>query len=72
MKRRSAQEREDTDAREQAEARRLALLAELKAREAAARPSAEIPPPEAASEDEAAIDAAPEAPPAGADPVEPA
>ncbi len=48
MKRRGAQEREETDARERAEARRLALLAELKAREAAARPSADPPPAEPA------------------------
>ena len=37
MRRRSEQEREETDAHAQAEARREALLAELKAREAAGR-----------------------------------
>ena len=37
MKRRAGQEREEADAREQAEERREALLAELKAREAAGR-----------------------------------
>jgi hypothetical protein len=37
MRRRGEQEREEADAHEQAEARREALLAELKAREAAGR-----------------------------------
>jgi hypothetical protein len=37
MRRRSEQEREEADAHAQAEARREALLAELKAREAAGR-----------------------------------
>ena len=37
MRRRPEQEREEADAREQAEARRLALIDELKAREAAGR-----------------------------------
>jgi hypothetical protein len=55
MRRRSEQEREEADAHAQAEARREALLAELKAREAAGRtpeppaaepPPAEPPPPE--------------------------
>lgn len=43
MRRRGEQEREDADAHAQAEARREALLAELKAREAADR--APEPPP---------------------------
>jgi hypothetical protein len=47
MRRRSEQEREEADAHTQAEARREALLAELKAREAAGRapepPAAEPP-----------------------------
>ena len=51
MRRRSEQEREEADAHVQAEARREALLAELKAREAAGRapelPEAEPPPAEA-------------------------
>ena len=62
MKRRSGQEREETDAREQAEVRREALLAELKAREAAGR-TPELPPepeeteaPQAASEGDSAPD----------------
>ena len=49
MRRRSEQEREEADAHAQAEARREALLAELKAREAAGRapePPAEPPPVE--------------------------
>jgi hypothetical protein len=46
VKRRGAQEREEADAHEQAEARRLALLAELKAHEAAARAPAAAPQPE--------------------------
>jgi hypothetical protein len=49
MRRRSEQEREEADAHEQAEARREALLAELKAREAAGRnpePPASEPPAE--------------------------
>lgn len=50
MRRRSEQEREEADAHAQAEARREALLAELKAREAAGRtpepPAAEPSPAE--------------------------
>jgi hypothetical protein len=50
MRRRSEQEREEADAHAQAETRREALLAELKAREAAGRapepPAAEPPPAE--------------------------
>lgn len=49
MKRRPDQEREETTAREQAETRRDALLAELKAREAAGR----APEPPAAPPDPA-------------------
>jgi hypothetical protein len=45
VKRRAGQEREEADAREQAEERREALLAELRAREAADR--APESPPEA-------------------------
>ena len=43
MRRRGEQEREEADAHEQAEARREALLAELRAREAAGR--APVPEP---------------------------
>lgn len=53
MKRRREQERDEAIAREQADARREALLAELKAREAAVRepePAAAEAVPEAASE----------------------
>jgi hypothetical protein len=50
VRRRPEQEREETDAREQAEARRLALIDELKARELAARLPAAPPPPEATAE----------------------
>lgn len=61
MKRRRDQEREEADAREQAEGRREALLAELKAREAAGRapePPEEPEPPTAASADQPAPDEA--------------
>ena len=47
MKRRSAQERDEADARERAEARREALLAELRARQAAAH---DVPAPEPLAE----------------------
>lgn len=53
MKRRREQERDEAIAREQADARREALLAELKAREAAVRepePPAEEPAAEPAGE----------------------
>jgi hypothetical protein len=52
MRRRSEQEREEADAHVQAEARREALLAELKAREAAGR----APEPPAADPVEAESD----------------
>lgn len=55
-KRRNARERDEAIAHEQAEARREALLAELRAREAAARPEA---PPPAATEPSEATPAAP-------------
>jgi hypothetical protein len=51
MRRRSEQEREEADAHAQAEARREALLAELKAREVAGRaPEAPAEPPPAEPE----------------------
>jgi len=59
-KRRSQQERDEADAREQSEARREALIAELRARQAAARPPA--PAASAAEPPAAAPDAAPEVP----------
>ena len=46
MKRRREQERDEATAREQADARREALLAELKARQNSAVPEAEPPPAE--------------------------
>jgi hypothetical protein len=46
MKRRREQERDEATAREQADARREALLAELKARQTATAPEAEPPPAE--------------------------
>ena len=65
MKRRPDQEREDATAREQAEARREALLADLKAREAAGR----APEPEAgAPPEKPAAESAGEAPEAAAPP----
>lgn len=54
MRRRSEQEREEADAHAQAEARREALLAELKAREAAGR--APEPPPAEPELDESGPD----------------
>jgi len=65
MKRRREQERDEAIAREQADARREALLAELKAREAAVRepePPAADAAPEAAAEpaDEPDSEQAPE------------
>ena len=57
MKRRREQERDDAIAREQADARREALLAELKAREAAVR---EPEPPTAEAALEPAAEAAAE------------
>lgn len=70
VKRRPDQEREETTAREQAEARRDSLLAELKAREAASRAPepAEAAPadpaPDAAADDtESADEEAPAATP---------
>jgi hypothetical protein len=61
VKRRNLQERDEATAHEQAEARREALLAELRAREAAAHPTAVEPPPaEAAELAEATPDAAPD------------
>ncbi len=47
MKRRNSQERDEADAREQAESRREKLLAELKAREEAGRQIPTPPPAEA-------------------------
>jgi hypothetical protein len=68
MKRRREQERDEAIAREQADARREALLAELKAREAAVR-EPEPPADEAAPEPAAEPPAEPPAEPAGeADP----
>jgi hypothetical protein len=58
MKRRREQERDEAIAREQADARREALLAELKARQAAVR---EPEPPAAEAAPQAAAEAAPEA-----------
>lgn len=66
MKRRRAQERDEAIAREQADARREALLAELRARQAAghepepmvAEPAAEPEPDEHAPEEPAADEAA--------------
>jgi hypothetical protein len=58
MKRRRAQERDEEIAREQADARREALLAELRAREAAVR---EPEPPAAEPEADAEPDAEPAA-----------
>ena len=60
MKRRREQERDEAIAREQADARREALLAELKAREAAVRepePPAEAPAADEPAADEPAEDA---------------
>jgi len=55
MRRRSEREREEADANEQAEARREALLAELKAREAAGRaPEPEVAEPESSEAPEPA------------------
>jgi hypothetical protein len=62
-KRRSAQERDEATAHEQAEARREALLARLREHEAATRPPE--PPPEVS---EAAPEAASETPAEDADP----
>jgi len=56
MKRRREQERDDAIAREQADARREALLAELKAREAASREPEPEPAPEPSSTEEAPAD----------------
>ena len=61
MKRRREQERDEAIAREQADARREALLAELRAREATVR-APEPPPPEPAPEPAPEADA--EEPPA--------
>lgn len=61
VKRRSAQERDEATAHEQAEARREALLARLREHEAATRPAE--PPPDAS-------DAPPEAAPPEAAPPE--
>jgi hypothetical protein len=49
VKRRAGQEREEADAREQAEVRREALLAELRAREAAGRTPASLTDADAAA-----------------------
>lgn len=46
MKRRREQERDEATAKEQADARREALLAELKARQTTAAPAEEPPPAE--------------------------
>lgn len=63
-KRRSAQERDEATAHEQAEARREALLARLREREAATRPAEPQP-----DVPEAAPEAAAEAPTEVADPA---
>jgi hypothetical protein len=63
-KRRNAQERDEATAHEQAEARREALLARLREREAATRPAE--PQPDAS---EAAQEDVAEAPAEGADPA---
>jgi hypothetical protein len=68
MKRRREQERDEAIAREQADARREALLAELKARETAVR-EPEPPPAEVAPEPDDEPAAEPAGEPAGeADP----
>ncbi len=61
MKRRREQERDEAIAREQADARREALLAELRARQA---PVPEAEPPAADAAPEPAAEPEPEQPPA--------
>lgn len=69
-KRRSAQERDEAIAHEQAEARREALLAQLRAREAAGH-SAASPPPEAEAPEPVADETTEsKAPEASAEPAE--
>jgi hypothetical protein len=67
MKRRREQERDEAIAHEQAEARREALLAELKAHETASREPEPVPAPEPQPEPEA-----PAEPPSPAPVEEPA
>jgi hypothetical protein len=68
VKRRAGQEREEADAREQAEERREALLAELKARESAGRAPESPPEPGEMEASQPAPEG--EAPPEEADPAE--
>lgn len=64
MKRRNLREREETDAQERAEARREALLAELRARQTGASPATDdlpeenVTPAEAADQDVDEVDEA--------------